>query len=101
MSFFYYYVGMHLIAISQYFRVFGQESGEGNGEVKKLCPDDVKAAPLSKVSRQQRDEILQLYKLHMPEDLYHFWDLCKELCPDNPCGEPIVICSCVCIIFTV
>ncbi|XP_019718097.1 histone PARylation factor 1 isoform X1 [Hippocampus comes] len=63
-----------------------QESGEGNVEVKKLCPDDVTAAPLSKVSQQQRDEILQLYKLHMPDDLYHFWDLCKELCPDNPCG---------------
>lgn len=35
----------------------------------------------------QRDELNQLYKLQMPEDLYHFWDLCKELSPDSPCGK--------------
>ncbi|XP_037115808.1 histone PARylation factor 1 isoform X1 [Syngnathus acus] len=63
-----------------------QETGEGKGDVKKPRPDDVKAPPPSQVSPQQREEMLQLYKLHMPEDLYHFWDLCKELCPDNPCG---------------
>nr|XP_057901939.1 histone PARylation factor 1 isoform X1 [Doryrhamphus excisus] len=63
-----------------------QQSGKGNGEVKKPRADDPEATSTSKVSPQQRDEMLQLYKLHMPEDLYHFWDLCKELCPDNPCG---------------
>nr|XP_061791433.1 histone PARylation factor 1-like [Nerophis lumbriciformis] len=64
-----------------------QESVEENGGVKKkLRPDDVKTTPLSTVSSQQREEMLQLYKMQMPEDLYHFWDLCKELCPDNPCG---------------
>ncbi|XP_049577612.1 histone PARylation factor 1 isoform X2 [Syngnathus scovelli] len=62
------------------------QTGEGKGDVKKPRPDDVKAPPPSQVSPQQREEMLQLYKLHMPEDLYHFWDLCKELCPDNPCG---------------
>ncbi|XP_031697285.1 histone PARylation factor 1 [Anarrhichthys ocellatus] len=30
--------------------------------------------------------MLQLYKLQMPEDLYHFWDFCKELRPDSPRG---------------
>uniref|UniRef100_A0A3Q3WC46 Histone PARylation factor 1 n=1 Tax=Mola mola TaxID=94237 RepID=A0A3Q3WC46_MOLML len=41
---------------------------------------------LSEVDSEQRDEIVQLYKLQMPEDLYHLWDFCKELCPDNPCA---------------
>ncbi|XP_053188473.1 histone PARylation factor 1 [Scomber japonicus] len=61
-----------------------QESGTGNREVKKPRTDDPKAIPLSAVDSKQRDEMLQLYKLQMPEDLYHFWDFCKELCPDNP-----------------
>lgn len=55
-------------------------------EVKKPRADDSKAMPLSAVDSKQRDEMLQLYKLQMPEDLYHFWDFCKELCPDNPHG---------------
>ncbi|XP_061627307.1 histone PARylation factor 1 isoform X5 [Phyllopteryx taeniolatus] len=63
-----------------------QESGEGNGEVKKVRPDDVKATRPSEASPQRRDEMLRLYKLHMPEDLYHFWDFCEEIHPDNPCG---------------
>uniref|UniRef100_A0A3Q1F1Y0 Histone PARylation factor 1 n=1 Tax=Acanthochromis polyacanthus TaxID=80966 RepID=A0A3Q1F1Y0_9TELE len=42
------------------------------------------AAPSSGVDSEQRDEMLQLYNFQMPEDLYHFWDFCKELCPDNP-----------------
>ncbi|XP_061762431.1 histone PARylation factor 1 isoform X2 [Nerophis ophidion] len=58
----------------------------GKREAKKARCDDVKATPPSAVSPQQREETLQLCKLHMPEDLYHFWDLCKELCPENPCG---------------
>ena len=65
---------------------FFQESGTGNREVKKPRTDDPKAIPLSAVDSKQRDEMLQLYKLQMPEDLYHFWDFCKELCPDNPHG---------------
>ena len=65
---------------------FFQESGTGNGEVKKPRTDVPEAMPLSGVDSKQRDEMLQLYKLQMPEDLYHFWDFCKELCPDNPHG---------------
>ncbi|XP_029921372.1 histone PARylation factor 1 [Myripristis murdjan] len=63
-----------------------QETGPGNGELKKARPDESKAVPLSEVSSDQRDEMVQLYKLQMPEDLYHFWDFCKGLCPDNPRG---------------
>ncbi|XP_061882193.1 histone PARylation factor 1 [Entelurus aequoreus] len=61
-----------------------QESGKREAKIARC--DDVKATPPSAVSPQQREETLQLCKLHMPEDLYHFWDLCKELCPENPCG---------------
>uniref|UniRef100_UPI0037E72BB6 histone PARylation factor 1 n=1 Tax=Semicossyphus pulcher TaxID=241346 RepID=UPI0037E72BB6 len=61
-----------------------QESATGNGELKKARADE--EVPLSEVNSDQRDEITQLYKLQMPEDLYHFWDFCKELCPDSPCG---------------
>nr|XP_020497569.2 histone PARylation factor 1-like [Labrus bergylta] len=63
-----------------------QESGTGNGEVKKVCTDESKEVPLSEVNSEQRDEVMQLYKLQTPEDLYHFWDFCKELCPDSPRG---------------
>lgn len=63
-----------------------QESGTGNGELKKARTDESKAVPLSGVDSEQRDEMLQLYNFQMPEDLYHFWDFCKELCPDNPRG---------------
>ncbi|XP_040892357.1 histone PARylation factor 1 [Toxotes jaculatrix] len=63
-----------------------QESGTGNGELKKARTDESKAVPLSKVDSEQRDEMVQLYKFQMPEDLYHFWDFCKDLYPDNPRG---------------
>ncbi|XP_074486296.1 histone PARylation factor 1 [Sebastes fasciatus] len=61
-----------------------QESGTGNGELKKVRTDESKAVP--EVDSEHRDEMVQLYKLQMPEDLYHFWDFCKELCPDSPRG---------------
>lgn len=54
-----------------------------NGKPKKAHTDEV---PLSAVNPQQRDELKELYSLEMPEDLYHFWDFCKDLHPDNPCG---------------
>ncbi|XP_059184883.1 histone PARylation factor 1 isoform X1 [Centropristis striata] len=63
-----------------------QDSGTGNGELKKARTDESKAVPLSEVDSEQRDEMVRLYKLQMPEDLYHFWDFCKELCPDSPRG---------------
>lgn len=64
---------------------FAQDSGTGNGELKRVRAEESRAVPPSARS-EQRDEMLQLYKLQMPEDLYHFWDFCKELCPDNPRG---------------
>lgn len=54
-------------------------------EVKKARPDQSKEMPSGKIDSDQRDEIYRLYKLEMPEDLYHFWDFCKELSPDSPC----------------
>ncbi|XP_032399432.1 histone PARylation factor 1 [Etheostoma spectabile] len=63
-----------------------QESGTGNGDLKKARTDESKAVATSEVDSEQREEIVQLYKLQMPEDLYHFWDFCKELCPDSPRG---------------
>ncbi|CAN9510440.1 unnamed protein product [Ophioblennius macclurei] len=63
-----------------------QESNTGNGQKKKSRTNEAKEAPLSGVGPQQRDEIMRLYNLQMPEDLYHFWEFCKELSPDNPCG---------------
>ncbi|KAM4751452.1 histone PARylation factor 1 [Anableps anableps] len=63
-----------------------QESCSANGQTKKSRADESKALPSSRVNPQQRDELAQLYGFHMPEDLYHFWDFCKELSPDNPCG---------------
>ncbi|XP_077936143.1 histone PARylation factor 1 isoform X2 [Gasterosteus aculeatus] len=62
-----------------------QDSGTGNGELKRVRAEESRAVPPPARS-EQRDEMLQLYKLQMPEDLYHFWDFCKELCPDNPRG---------------
>lgn len=56
-------------------------------EVKKARPDQSKEMPSGKIDSDQRDEIYRLYKLEMPEDLYHFWDFCKELSPDSPCGK--------------
>ncbi|XP_069553551.1 histone PARylation factor 1 [Brachyistius frenatus] len=61
-----------------------QESSTGNGELKKVRSDE--AALLSAVNSEQRDEMVQLYNFQMPEDLYHLWDFCIELCPDNPRG---------------
>ncbi|XP_037530917.1 histone PARylation factor 1 [Nematolebias whitei] len=61
-----------------------QESGTDNGEVKKARPDG--PVSLSKVNKEQRNELVQLYGFTMPEDLYHFWDFCQELCPDDPRG---------------
>lgn len=63
-----------------------QESATGNGELKKARTDESKAMASSEADSEQREEIVQLYKLQMPEDLYHFWDFCKELCPDSPRG---------------
>ncbi|XP_029949434.1 histone PARylation factor 1 [Salarias fasciatus] len=63
-----------------------QDSDTGNGEKKKSRTNEAKDVPMSGVGPQQRDEIMRLYNLQMPEDLYHFWDFCKELSPDNPCG---------------
>ncbi|XP_017259494.1 histone PARylation factor 1 [Kryptolebias marmoratus] len=63
-----------------------QASGSANGEVKKARPEECQAVPMSKVSTEQRDELLQLCGLPVPEDFYHFWDFCEELCPDDPRG---------------
>ncbi|CAL1601479.1 unnamed protein product [Knipowitschia caucasica] len=57
-----------------------------NGNVKKARTNELKDIPTSGISSQQRDEMKELYSLEMPEDLYHFWDFCKELCPDDPRG---------------
>ncbi|XP_032420147.1 histone PARylation factor 1 isoform X2 [Xiphophorus hellerii] len=63
-----------------------QESRSANGQVKKARADEPKAMLSSRVDAEQRDELAQLYGFHVPEDLYHFWDFCKELSPDSPCG---------------
>ncbi|XP_068607349.1 histone PARylation factor 1 [Brachionichthys hirsutus] len=61
-------------------------SGTGNGCLKKTCTDESKVVPLSDVDSEKREEVVQRYNLPMPEDLYHFWDFCKELSPESPCG---------------
>ncbi|XP_056136924.1 histone PARylation factor 1 [Lampris incognitus] len=61
-----------------------QGSEAGSGESKKARPDDSTAIPSSEVGADLREEVAKLYKLQMPEDLYHFWDFCKGLCPENP-----------------
>ncbi|XP_068177225.1 histone PARylation factor 1 isoform X1 [Antennarius striatus] len=61
-------------------------SDPGNGYLKKTCSDESRVVPLSDMDSEKREEVVQLYKLQMPEDLYHFWDFCKELSPDSPCG---------------
>lgn len=48
--------------------------------------DGSKDVPLSDVTPEQREELFQLYSFQMPEDLFHFWEFCKELSPENPCG---------------
>ncbi|XP_058496328.1 histone PARylation factor 1 [Solea solea] len=55
-----------------------QDAGGETGKSKKACTEESKFKP------EQHDEMVRLYKLEMPDDLYHFWDFCKELCPDNP-----------------
>ncbi|XP_034044674.1 histone PARylation factor 1 [Thalassophryne amazonica] len=62
-----------------------QESGTSNEKVKKVCTDVAKASE-TKVDSEQRDEVMRLYNLQMPEDLFHFWDFCKGLCLEDPCG---------------
>lgn len=47
--------------------------------------DESRAISLT-VDSAQRDEVVQIYNLQMPDDLFHFWDFCKELYSDNPCG---------------
>lgn len=47
--------------------------------------------PSGKIDSDQRDEISRLYKLEMPEDLYHFWDFCNELNPESPCGKSSIV----------
>ncbi|KAM6939920.1 histone PARylation factor 1 [Xenentodon cancila] len=63
-----------------------QEPDSTNGEVKKTRTEECKAVPLSGATSEQRDEMVRLYGFQMPEDLYHFWDFCKECCPANPRG---------------
>ncbi|XP_072319691.1 histone PARylation factor 1 [Eucyclogobius newberryi] len=63
-----------------------QESFGENGKLKRARTSELKDAPTSTINAQQRDEIKELYSLNIPEDLYHFWDFCKELSPDNPRG---------------
>lgn len=67
--------------------VFLQKSDADRTKVKKARVDKPKEMPSAEMDSDQRDEINQLYKLQMPEDLYHFWDFCKELSPDSPCGK--------------
>ncbi|KAL3996413.1 hypothetical protein ACER0C_009069 [Sarotherodon galilaeus] len=63
-----------------------QEKGTNNGEVKKARSEESNDVPPSGVKSEQRDELMQLYSFQMPEDLYHFWEFCSELCTDNPRG---------------
>ncbi|KAK7929417.1 hypothetical protein WMY93_005812 [Mugilogobius chulae] len=66
-----------------------QESFAENGKLKKARTNEIKNAPPSSINSHQRDEMKELYSLEMPEDLYHFWDFCKEYCADNPRGALI------------
>lgn len=54
--------------------------------MKKARDDESKAGSLTSVDSGRRDEVVQLYKLQMPEDLFQFWEFCKELNPDDPCS---------------
>lgn len=62
------------------------ESIVENGKPKKAHTEKSTEVPLSAVNSQQREEMKDLYSLEMPQDLYHFWDFCQDLRPDNPCG---------------
>uniref|UniRef100_A0A3B4BJI6 Histone PARylation factor 1 n=1 Tax=Periophthalmus magnuspinnatus TaxID=409849 RepID=A0A3B4BJI6_9GOBI len=59
-------------------------SGAGSRRIPGGKGDKVPDVSTSTITSLQRDEMKELYSLEMPEDLYHFWDFCKELCPDNP-----------------
>ncbi|XP_056891364.1 histone PARylation factor 1 isoform X2 [Takifugu flavidus] len=61
-----------------------QESSSGSKEVKKARVDEPKAGAVTPGDSVQRDEVVQLYKLQMPEDLFHLWEFCKELHPTTP-----------------
>ncbi|CAG5939016.1 unnamed protein product [Menidia menidia] len=63
-----------------------QDSCPANGEQKKARRDEARAVQMSGVGSEQRDELVQLYGFHMPEDLFHFWDFCTDLHPDDPRG---------------
>ncbi|XP_078799939.1 histone PARylation factor 1-like [Oryzias latipes] len=63
-----------------------QDVSACNGDVKKMRTDGSKDVPLSDVTPEQREELFRLYSFQMPEDLFHFWEFCKELSPENPCG---------------
>lgn len=54
--------------------------------MKKARVDEPKAGAVTPGDSVQRDEVVQLYKLQMPEDLFHLWEFCKELHPDDPCS---------------
>ncbi|TWW59391.1 Histone PARylation factor 1 [Takifugu flavidus] len=60
------------------------ESSSGSKEVKKARVDEPKAGAVTPGDSVQRDEVVQLYKLQMPEDLFHLWEFCKELHPTTP-----------------
>ena len=64
-----------------------QESASGTGPPKRACTDGPTPVPSAKVSSELREQIVRLYKLQMPEDLYHFWDFCQGLSPDDPRGK--------------
>ncbi|XP_067838225.1 histone PARylation factor 1 isoform X2 [Heptranchias perlo] len=67
----------------------------GRGKRKATCKTSESKNPVedgkknrgekSGVPEELRRELHGLYKLPMPEDLYHFWEFCKELNPGNPC----------------
>ncbi|XP_038126947.1 histone PARylation factor 1 [Cyprinodon tularosa] len=61
-----------------------QESCSANGQVKKARAHEFETLPSSSLNPEQRNELTQLYGFQMPEDLFHFWDFCKELSPENP-----------------
>ncbi|XP_069047915.1 histone PARylation factor 1 isoform X1 [Lepisosteus oculatus] len=54
------------------------ESVNGDSKRAKQCEE-------SAVPRALREEVESLYKLPMPQDLYHFWDFCQKLNAENPC----------------
>lgn len=54
--------------------------------MKKSRLDEPRASGGTPVDSVQREEVAQLYKLQMPEDLFHLWEFCKELHPDDPCS---------------